>query len=237
MQTGIKAFMAGHNRWRIPFNNMLPEYKTILNSATAEFEEKKSRFIANVKPVSDEKAALEFINELKSKYWNATHNVYAYSINDGTLIQRYSDDGEPSGTAGIPTLEVIKRKSIQNAAVVVTRYFGGTLLGAAGLIRAYGKSAALGLEAAEEVTRKLCFNVNIIVEYTLFGKLQNMLMTNSNIIKDVQYSQDVELCVLIETGSEEKLIKQITENTNGRAIIDIGEKTYITLGSDGRLII
>ena len=216
---------------------MLPEYKTILNSATVEFEEKKSRFIANVKPVSDENDALEFINSLKSKYWNATHNVYAYSIDNGTLIQRYSDDGEPSGTAGMPTLEVIRRMGIQDAVIVVTRYFGGTLLGAAGLIRAYSKSAALGLEAAEEVTRKLCFNVNIIVEYTLFGKLQNMFITNNNIIKDIQYGQDVELCVLIEVGREETLIDDITENTNGRAIIDIGEKAYITLGSDGRLII
>lgn len=216
---------------------MLPEYKTILNSATAEFEEKKSKFIANVKPVTNENAAVEFINSLKSKYWNATHNVYAYSINNDTLIQRYSDDGEPSGTAGMPTLEVIKRMGIQDVVVVVTRYFGGTLLGASGLIRAYSKSAALGLEAAEIVTRKLCLNVNIVVEYTLFGRLQNMLITNNNIIKDIQYGQDVELCVLIEAGNEEKLIIEITENSNGRAIIDIGEKTYITLGSDGRLII
>lgn len=216
---------------------MLPEYRTILNCATAEFEEKKSRFIANVKPVSDENDAVDFINSLKTKYWNASHNVYAYSINNDTLIQRYSDDGEPSGTAGMPVLEVIKRMGIQDIVVVVTRYFGGTLLGASGLIRAYSRSATLGLEAAEEVTRKLCLNVNIVVEYTLFGKLQNMLMLNNNIIKDIQYGQDVELCVLIEVGSEERLISEITDNTNGRAIIDIGDKTYITLGSDGRLII
>lgn len=217
--------------------NMLSEYKTVLNYATAEFEEKKSRFIANVKPVSNENDAVEFINSLKSKYWNATHNVYAYSINNDTLIQRYSDDGEPSGTAGMPALEVIRRMGIQDAVVVITRYFGGTLLGASGLIRAYSKSAALGLEAAEVVTRKLCLKVNIVVEYTLFGKLQNMLLINNNIIKDIQYGQDVELCVLIEVGNEEKLISDITENSNGRAIVDIGEKTYITLGKDGRLII
>ena len=216
---------------------MLPEYRTILHSATAEFEEKKSRFIANVKPVSNENEAVEFINSLKSKYWNATHNVYAYSINNDTLIQRYSDDGEPSGTAGMPTLEVIKRMGIQDVAVVVTRYFGGMLLGASGLIRAYSKSATLGLETAEEVRRKLCFNINIVVEYTLFGKLQNMLMTNNIIIKNIQYGQDVELCVLIEVGNEEDLISKITENTNDRALIDLGEKTYITIGSDGRLII
>lgn len=216
---------------------MQAEYKTILNPAAAEFEEKKSRFIANVCPVTYEEEALKFIEEIKTKYWNATHNVYAYSINKDTLIQRYSDDGEPSGTAGMPTLEVIKRMGLQDTVVVVTRYFGGTLLGASGLIRAYSKSAAMGLEAAEVVTRKLCFNINIIIEYTLFGRLQNMLISNENIIKDVKYEQDVELCVLIEVGNEDKLIKDITEVSNGRAIIEQGEKTYITLGSDGRLII
>jgi uncharacterized YigZ family protein len=213
------------------------EYKTILNSATAEFEEKKSRFIANVCPVACEEEALEFIEKIKTKYWNATHNVYAYSINRDTQVQRYSDDGEPSGTAGMPALEVIKRMGLQNAVVVVTRYFGGTLLGASGLIRAYSKSAAMGLEAAEVVIRKLCFNINIIIEYTLFGRLQNMLISNNNIIKDIKYEQDVELCVLIGAGSEDELIKNIVEVSNGRAIIDRGEKTYITLGSDGRLII
>lgn len=216
---------------------MLAEYKTILNTAEAEFEEKKSRFIANVRPVTCEEEALEFIEALRSKYWNASHNVYAYSINNGTLIQRYSDDGEPSGTAGVPTLEVIKRMGVQDAVVVVTRYFGGTLLGASGLIRAYSKSASMGLEAAEIVTRKLCYNLNIIIEYTIFGRLQNMLISNNNIIKEIRYEQDVELCVLIEVGNEEKLMKDIVEVSNGRAIQDLAEKTYITLGSDGRLII
>ncbi|MDF2987273.1 MAG: hypothetical protein K0R50_2783 [Eubacterium sp.] len=216
---------------------MIQEYKTILNSATTEFEEKKSRFITNIRPVVTEEEAVEFINGLKVRHWNATHNVYAYSINKESLIQRYSDDGEPSGTAGMPALEVIRRMGVQNVAVVVTRYFGGTLLGAAGLIRAYSRGAAMGLEAAEVVTRKLCSNINIIIEYTLFGKLQNMLMTNNNIIKDIQYGQDVELCVLIEAGNEDALIKAIVENSNGRAVVDVGEKEYITLGSDGRLII
>ncbi len=215
---------------------MISEFKTVLNTATTEFEEKKSKFITNVKPVSSEEDAVEFINEIKTRHWNATHNVYAYSINGDSLIQRYSDDGEPSGTAGMPALEVIRRTGVQNVTVVVTRYFGGTLLGASGLIRAYSHGASLGLEAAEVVTRKLCVNINIMLEYTLFGKLQNMLMTNNNIIKDIQYGQDVELTVLIEDGSEEALIKEIVENTNGRAIIECGEKEYITLNSEGKLI-
>lgn len=216
---------------------MLPEYKTILNSATAEFEEKKSRFISYVKPVTEEEEAVAFIESIRSKHWNATHNVYAYYINNNVLIQRYSDDGEPSGTAGMPALEVIKRMGLQDVVVVVTRYFGGTLLGASGLIRAYSKGAAMGVEAAGIVTRKLCSNINIVIEYTLFGKLQNMLMTNNHIIKSTQYGQDVEICVLIEAGGEDKLLADITEISNDRAIAEIGEKTYITLDSNGRLII
>ncbi len=215
---------------------MIIEFKTVLNSALTEFEEKKSRFITNIKPVSTEDEAISFINEIKTKHWNATHNVYAYSINNETLVQRFSDDGEPSGTAGMPVLEVIRRMGVQNVVVVVTRYFGGTLLGASGLIRAYSHGTSLGLEAAEVVTRKLCLNINIMIEYTLFGKLQNMLMTNNNIIKGIQYGQDVELTVLIEMGGEEALIKEVVENTNGRAIIESGEKEYITLDGNGRLI-
>ncbi len=215
---------------------MITEFKTVLNSALTEFEEKKSRFITNIKPVSTEDEAVSFINEIKTKHWNATHNVYAYSINNETLVQRFSDDGEPSGTAGMPVLEVIRRMGVQNVVVVVTRYFGGTLLGASGLIRAYSHGASLGLEAAEVVTRKLCLNINIMIEYTLFGKLQNMLMTNNNIIKDIQYGQDIELTVLIEIGGEEALIKDVIENTSGRAIIESGEKEYITLDGNGKLI-
>ncbi len=215
---------------------MLPDYKTILNFATAEFEEKKSRFIANVRPVNNEEEAINFINEIKTKHWNATHNVYAYSINKETLTQRYSDDGEPSGTAGMPVLEVIKRMGIQDAVVVVTRYFGGTLLGASGLIRAYGKSAAMGLEAAEVVTQKLCTMINIIIEYTLFGKLQNMLITNNIIIKETKYGQDVEVCVIIENGSEDDFVKQVIELSNDRVLVDVGERVYVTLTKDGYLI-
>ncbi len=215
---------------------MVTEYKTILNTATTEFDEKKSRFITNIRPISTEEAAIEFINEIRTKHWNASHNVYAYSLNGETPIQRFSDDGEPSGTAGMPVLEVVRRMGVQNLVIVVTRYFGGTLLGASGLIRAYSHGASMGIEASGIITRKLCTNVNIMLEYTLFGRLQNMLMTNNNIIKDIQYGQDVELTVLIEIGGEEALIRDIIENTNGRAIIECGEKEYITLDSDGKLI-
>ncbi|MDF2522749.1 MAG: uncharacterized protein K0R31_390 [Clostridiales bacterium] len=215
---------------------LLKEYKTILNPAVAEFEEKKSRFIATVKPVASEEEAVEFINELRSKYWDATHNVYAYLINSDRMSQRFSDDGEPSGTAGMPVLEVIKRKELQDLVVVITRYFGGTLLGAAGLIRAYGKSAALGIEAAIVVKKQLCTQVSVIVEYTLLGKVQNLIISKGYILKDTIYSQDVELLVDIMVDEVEHFIKQITEATNARAIIEPGEKHYITLNEDGKVI-
>lgn len=215
---------------------MLLEYKTVLNAVVTEFEEKRSRFITHVKPVVSEEEAAAFINEIKSKYWNATHNVYAYLLNRGIPVQRFSDDGEPSGTAGMPVLEVIRRMGIQDVVLVVTRYFGGTLLGASGLIRAYGRSASEGLAAAEIITRKLCVNIFIMLEYSLFGKLQNMLMLNGNIIKEVQYGQDVELTVLLEDGAQEGFIKAVVENTSGRAVIQCGDKEYITLDSGGKLL-
>lgn len=213
------------------------EFNTVLKNAAAEIEEKKSRFIASVKPVNDEEEAIEFINGLKAKYWNATHNVYAYLIVGNNTIQRFSDAGEPSGTAGMPVLEVIKRKNLQNVVVVITRYFGGTLLGAAGLIRAYGRCASEGLDSAQIITKKLCAQVSIFTEYTLFGKLQSTIIANGYIIKEIIYEQDVEVIVYIPVDEVEKFLELVIEATNARAIIEQREKTYITFDSDGKLII
>jgi len=147
---------------------MQRDYKTVYKYAQAEIEEKKSRFIASVKPVNSAAEAVDFINIFKTKYWDATHNVYAYHIGGNNIVQRYSDDGEPSGTAGIPVLEIIKKMELEDLAIVVTRYFGGTQLGASGLIRAYGKSAAAGIEAAQIIFNKLCERLIITVEYFIF---------------------------------------------------------------------
>ena len=151
-------------------------FRTVLKEASVEMEEKKSRFIASVKPVASEEEALEFISCMKAKYWDASHNVYAYLVEGETTAQRFSDDGEPSGTAGMPVVEVIKRMEVQDLVVVVTRYFGGTLLGAAGLIRAYRKSASLGIEAAGIVKRLLCVEMSVVMEYSLLGKVQNLIV-------------------------------------------------------------
>lgn len=213
------------------------EYKTVLNSAVSEIEEKKSKFIASVKPVSSEEEALAFINELRSKYWDATHNVYAYSIGGNNIVQRYSDAGEPSGTAGLPMLEVIKRMGVQNLVVVVTRYFGGTLLGSAGLIRTYGKSASNGIEAAQIVIKKLCREVSVIIEYTLFGRVQSLLLSQGYTIKEIIYEQDVELIVFVFIDEIDKFVDTMVEATNDRVIIEPGDDTYITLDMNGKLIL
>lgn len=217
--------------------NVQKQFKTVLGSATAEIEEKKSKFIASVKPAASEEEALAFINGLKTRYWDATHNVYAYYIVGTNIMQRFSDDGEPAGTAGLPVLEVIKRMEVQNLAVVVTRYFGGTLLGAAGLIRAYGKCAALGVEAAGIATKQLCVEGSVVVEYTLFGRVQSAILGGGYHIKEIIYTQDVELLVYIPVDSAGQFEKLIVETTNARAIVGLGEKRYITLGEDGKIII
>jgi len=205
------------------------EYNTVLKEAVAEIEEKKSRFIASVKPVSTEEEALEFISRLKSRYWNATHNVYAYYIGGDIPIQRFSDDGEPSGTAGMPVLEVIKRIGVQNVVVVVTRYFGGTLLGATGLVRAYSKSASLGIEAAGIVKKSLCTEVKAIIEYTLWGKVQNLIQKKRYPINNISYGQDIDLSIFVPVGEADDFLMLIEEETNGRAITELGEKMYVPM--------
>jgi uncharacterized YigZ family protein len=216
--------------------NLQKQFKTVLNRASCEIEEKKSRFIATVRPIKTEEEALELISEMKSKYWDASHNVYAYFLNGDTVIQRFSDDGEPSGTAGIPVLEAIKRSGVQDVVVVVTRYFGGTLLGASGLIRTYAKSAAAGIEQAVIVYRRLCDEVGIIMEYTLLGKVQNIIANRQYTIKETIYEQDAEIRVYIPVDETEAFIAELTEATNARVLVDTGKKSYITVDLQGKLI-
>ncbi|WHH60732.1 YigZ family protein [Petroclostridium sp. X23] len=214
--------------------NQQTEYKTVNQFGTAEIVEKKSRFIASVKPVATEEEALEFIAELKSKYWDARHNVYAYIIGDNH-IQRYSDDGEPSGTAGIPVLEIIKKEQLQDVAVVVTRYFGGTLLGAGGLVRAYGKSAKEGLVAADIVTMKLCDSLKINADYTLLGKIQNEIGNAGHIIEEIVYRDDITIFVLVHTGETQRFVETMIDITNDRVNIEKAATKYIAVNEQGKL--
>ena len=212
---------------------MQKEYRTVATEASAEFEEKKSRFIASVKPVTSEEEAVAFVNSLKSRYWNASHNVYAYYICGYNILQKFNDDGEPSGTAGLPVLEALKKLMVQDVAVVVTRYFGGTLLGAAGLVRAYGKSATIGIEAAGIIKRQLCIRLDIILEYALLGKVQSMLGARGYTTKDTLYGQDVQISCFIPVDEYELFVSEITDATNARVLLNEDGKEYITVNYTG----
>ena len=200
------------------------EYKTIKQRGFAEYEDRKSRFIANVFPVETEEKALEILNAVKKKYSDARHNVYAYVVRENN-IQRYSDDGEPSGTAGMPVLDAIRKRGLTDMIVVVTRYFGGTLLGTGGLVHAYGKSASEGIENAIPVTRKLCDIYSVTADYTLSGKIEYSLQGSEYIIEDISYTDTVTFSVCVPSGEGERFLKEMTEISLGSAKVEcVGEK-------------
>lgn len=205
---------------------MIEHYKTVSKESVTLYEEKKSKFIATVKPVSSEEEAQKFIKEIKSKYWDATHNVYAYNILGQSSIQKFSDDGEPSGTAGLPVMEVIKRQELINVIVVVTRYFGGTKLGAAGLVRAYGKSASLGLEQSGIVKKTLCVKACINIEYNLLGKVQNTLLERGYTTEDAIYTESVSIIAAVPVPEFDRFKEEIFEITNGNVTISEEGKLY-----------
>lgn len=202
-------------------------YFTVKGSAVSEFEEKKSTFIGYIKRVETEEEAKEFVNEIKSKHKDATHNVYAYVVGENKGIQRYSDDGEPQGTAGIPVLEVIKKNDLTDIAVVVTRYFGGILLGGGGLIRAYSKGASGAIEAAGIVEKVLGINLSFTVEYDLIGKLQYLCGTNNWHIEDTIYTDKVQVSMFAEVVNKEKIKAAFIEATNGKVIIKEDDAEYL----------
>ena len=156
----------------------MKEYKTVEFESKDEFVEKKSRFIGHVKPVKTQEEATNFINSIKSKHWDATHNVSAFVLRENN-IQRSSDDGEPSGTAGVPTLDVLLKENLVDVCVVVTRYFGGTLLGAGGLIRAYSHSSKIAVEAGHIITMAPCKVLSVSVDYSFYDRL-NILLSDFN---------------------------------------------------------
>ena len=200
------------------------EYKTVKQRGYAEYEDRKSRFIANVFPVETEEKALEILNAVKKKYSDARHNVYAYVVRENN-IQRYSDDGEPSGTAGMPVLDTIRKRGLTDMIVVVTRYFGGTLLGTGGLVHAYGKSASEGIENAQPVTRKLCDIYSVTVDYTMSGKIEYSLQGSEYIIEDIAYTDAVTFTVCVPSGEGEKFVKEMTEISLGAVTpVKMGEK-------------
>ena len=170
----------------------MTEYKTIKSASSDEFIVKKSRFIGYVKPVKTQEEALEFIAEIKSKHWDATHNVYAYTLKEGG-IRRFSDDGEPQGTAGIPSLDVLLKEEVVDCCVVVTRYFGGIMLGAGGLVRAYSHGAKIALDAGGIITMSLCKIVKVVTDYNFYGRLVPLICEEGGIVEDTQFTDNVEV--------------------------------------------
>ena len=196
-------------------------YKTVGNTVESRFTEKKSIFIGLAKRVDNEEEAKEFITEVKSGFKDARHHVYAYTIEEDMHIQRYSDDGEPHGTGGIPILEVIKKNDLRNVCIVVVRYFGGILLGAGGLTRAYVKSAADAIDAAGVVERVSGHQIDLSLDYDLFGKIQYYLKESHIGIKKVDYTDIVNVSVFLETIQLEKAVQEIMNLTSGKAEIEI----------------
>ncbi|MDO4299977.1 MAG: YigZ family protein [Clostridia bacterium] len=197
----------------------MEKYITVKGFGTAEIVEKKSRFIAHVKPVTSEDEAIKYIEETKKQYWDARHNCYAYQLGDRNQIQRYSDDGEPGGTAGMPILDVLRGRNIKNTIIVVTRYFGGTLLGTGGLVRAYGSAAREGIAAAGLIERIPHIRYNFTVDYTLSGKVQYEILNGGHILENTVYTDRVEFIVLSEAGKGESLAENIVNLTGNKAEI------------------
>ena len=170
----------------------MESYKTVKFESSDEFVTKKSRFIGYVKPVKTVEEATAFISEIKSKHWDATHNVYAYSLREGQ-IKRYSDDGEPSGTAGMPALDVILKQDVVDCCVVVTRYFGGIMLGAGGLVRAYSHGSKIALDAGQVITMSPCKIVSVKSDYNFYGRLVPLICEEGGIVEDTVFSDAVEV--------------------------------------------
>ena len=214
---------------------MLEQYKTVYEGGEGEIIEKKSRFIATVRPVETEEEALAFLEEMKKKYWDARHNCFVYSIGMNREFTRCSDDGEPSGTAGRPMLDVILGEDIYNVAVVVTRYFGGVLLGTGGLVRAYSKAVQDGLAASKVILKQKGILLKITTDYTGIGKIQYIAGERSISVLDSEYTDKVVMKLLVPVQDVGSVEKAITEGTNGRAGIEKDQELYYTV-TDGNVL-
>lgn len=208
---------------------MLERYKTVYQGGEGEIVEKKSRFIATVRPVKTEEEALAFIEEMKKKYWDARHNCYVYSIGKNREFTRCSDDGEPQGTAGRPMLDVIQGEGLYDVAAVVTRYFGGVLLGTGGLVRAYSKSLQEGIAASTVIEKIYGISMEVITDYTGIGKIQYIAGENSLPVLDSEYTDRVIMHLMIPADKVEAVQKAITEGTNGRAKMRKEKDLYYAL--------
>lgn len=202
----------------------MKKYKTVEKSNNDEFVEKKSKFIGYVKPVKTQEEATEFINSIKSKHWDATHNVYAYVLRENN-IQRYSDDGEPSGTAGVPVLDVILKNGLVDVCVVVTRYFGGTLLGAGGLVRAYSHGSKIAVESGSIITMAPCKIMSVSVDYSFYDRMNILLADFGANIEKTDFANDVYMEFSLSEENANDLQAKLTDLSNGKYILkELGTK-------------
>lgn len=204
-------------------------YRVIYQGGVGEIIEKKSRFIATIKPVESEEEATAFINEMKKKYWDARHNCSAFVIGANQELTRCSDDGEPAQTAGRPMLDVLLKEGVTNVAVVVTRYFGGVLLGTGGLVRAYQKAVQEGLANSQIIEKRNGFLLYINTDYNGIGKLQYLFAQKEIAIMDSDYGVDVRMTVLVPLERKEEIEKAVIEHTNGTAALEWGDEVIYAL--------
>lgn len=214
----------------------MESYKSVYRGGEGEIEEKKSRFIAHVLPVTSEEEALDFLAKTKKQYWDARHNCFAYTIGRNFELQRCSDDGEPSGTAGRPMLDVLLREGIHNCIVVVTRYFGGTLLGTGGLVRAYQKATQEGLTASTIIEKRQGIELSVTTDYNGIGKLQYLTAKNNITTMDTRYTDHVELDLMVPAEQLHSFYAEITEATSAAAQMTYNDPIEFAI-VDGQVII
>ena len=205
---------------------MLSHYKTIYQDGIGEYIEKKSRFIANVFSITDEDDAISKIEQIKKKHYDARHHCFAYSLSSAPPVLRFSDDGEPSGTAGKPILEIITSNELFHTLIVVTRYFGGTLLGTGGLVRAYTAAAKEGLKNSVIIDKYLGHHFTFKTDYSHLGKIQYLLATNQISIIDTSYQEDIIFKILLPLEVQEKITKELIDLSDGVIIPEKGDETY-----------
>lgn len=208
----------------------MTEYFTPGGCGEAELIEKKSRFISRVWPVETEEQIREILEKLRKDYWDASHHVYAYRIGLSSVTERFSDDGEPGGTSGMPTLTVLKGKDLHNVLVVTTRYFGGTLLGTGGLVRAYSQAAQMAVEAAGIRKREVLVPFTVPTDYTLLGKIQYILTKAQIPILSTEFTDAVRLRVAVPEAMKDRFVKLITEETEGRVSPEAGAPVWGSIG-------
>ncbi len=207
----------------------MEDYKIVYSGGTGEIIEKKSRFIANVFPVESEEKAAVIIGETQKKYWDARHNCYAYIIGKNPGISKCSDDGEPQGTAGRPVLEVLSGAGVCNVLLIVTRYFGGTLLGTGGLVRAYSAAAKAGLAASRIITKEAGKRIIIVTDYNGIGKIQYITSQMGLAVIGTKYTDKAEMELAVSSGNIDSFIKKVTEATSGQADINTGSDIYFAV--------